>query len=113
MRTKSSKRELQTMKYLIRILLLFFLTNVSAEITIEYEDSDSFSVYLDGVMVMRHSKADPMFAVGIGDTFEAEESEGNYQITDTVGQIYQLEQFIIGKNYGLKSFFLLFATCFS
>ncbi len=72
------------------------VSSARGEITVD-SDSESFSVSLDGVLLMEHTSERPLAAVGVG-TFEAVENQGNYEITDEVEETFELDAFQIGYS---------------
>ena len=76
------------------LLLLLLLRPSWGDIGVD-EDVDSFSISLDGVLLLEHTAERPLMALGLG-TFEAVYNQGNYDITDDVDDIFELDLFQIG-----------------
>jgi len=60
------------------------------------EREDGFNIFYGGIEIASHSNTFPMMAVGRG-VFEAEEHLGNFELSDSMTEKFELQEWEISK----------------
>ena len=81
-------------KTVSNIIVLFKFSLENVEIV---ERKDGFNIFYGGVEIASHSNTFPMMAVGRG-VFEAEEHLGNFELSDSMTEKFELQEWEISKQ---------------